>query len=168
MNEWRQSRAQEEQLSTALQLIRNEVEMNHRMLSDRIVYWEAMRDTLDRMTERQGDVDISAAPIPGWKGTRNPALSESAFEAATGSQALSTAEVTLVKRIITVYTFQKKYSQFSDLYFQAGLNGHLQQSRQLYNMLSDHSISGRELLKAYDQLLTYLPHERSATSDSVE
>jgi hypothetical protein len=168
LNEWRQSRAQDEQLSTALQLIRNEVEMNHHTLSDRISYWEAMRDTLDRLMQRQGNIDLSHVPIPGWKGTRNPALSESALEAATGSQALSTADVTLVKRIITVYTFQKKYSQFSDLYFQAGLNGHLQQSRQLYSMLSDHSISGRELLKAYDQLLTYLPHERSATSDSVE
>lgn len=166
LNEWRQNRVQDEQLSTALQLIRNEVEMNRHMLAERVSYWEAMRDTLDRLISRRGNADLSTVEIPGWNGTRNPVLSESALDAATGSQALSVADVTLVKRIITVYAFQKKYSQFSDLYFQAGLNGHLQQSRQLYRMLIDHSISGRELLKAYDQLLTFLPHDHS--SDSVE
>lgn len=169
LNEWRQSRAQEEQLSTALQLIRNEVEMNHRTLSDRVAYWDAMLDTLGRLIQREGNVDLSRVRIPGWRGTRSPALSESALEAATGSQVLSYADVTLVKRIITVYTFQKKYSQFSGMYFQAGLNGHLQQSNQMYSMLTDHAISGKELLKAYDQLMTYLPqYDPSMPSEPAE
>ncbi len=166
LNEWRGRVSQAHQLTMALDLIRIEIQDNRTILADRIPYWEMVRDTVHSVMRRRGDISIADIDIPGWKGTRNPAFGESAMQTAVSSGALANGGLKTVQRITKVYSFQRKYSQFSDFYFQAGVNGNVKTAQNLVNMMSDHAGAGVELLKAYDQLLEYLP--KPEQSESVE
>lgn len=111
VNEWRESRAEDELADRALAQIRSEAERNDRVVEDRYPYHAAALDSLQSyvvdLDPGLGVEDVSRARLGFPRGGQFAPLFSSAYEAARSSGALAHVDFETLSLLSSIYEMQQ-------------------------------------------------------------
>jgi len=155
INEWRDARKQRQTVAAALQSIRNEIESNHRVLSDRTGYYSALSDTIAWM--RAQPEDAAPGEIPGWRGLSPPLLRDASYQAAIATQAFSNMDYATADRLAQVYAFQDLYAVLMDKSMDRIITPPEETLAEIQGMFRELGQIGAELEGVYRDVLEHLP-----------
>ncbi len=168
MNEWRESRAEDELAERALAQIRGEVERNDRVVEDRHPYHAAALDSLRSYTAdldpELGVEDVSRARLGFPRGGQFAPLFSSAYEAARASGALAHMDYETLRLLASIYEMQETLMEQDDRVMELLFSPINVQPGNFYYTLSlvpglmtDVVNSEETLLELYDRLVAKAP-----------
>lgn len=119
---WNQNRIENNNKKEFLTNVILEMKQNQKMLSEASIYHENLRisiNSLDSILTKDQLVNPMFAQngfdmIPGWKGTKIPALENSIYEAGMISNVMSGMDFKTINNISKIYNFQKSYKELTD------------------------------------------------------
>ncbi len=113
INNWNEDKKIQNNITTSLNLLKDEIEINKMSISSVKDYHIMIRDTLQKINMSIEEKNIESR-LGFWKGMRTPRLRNAAFQTTIQSGISREFNPFLLSALNNLYTYQDSYNQFNN------------------------------------------------------
>jgi len=121
-NNWNEEKKIQKNITTTLNLLKDEINTNKKSISNVKDYHIMIRDTLRKIEMPKTEEDISKS-LGFWQGMRTPRLRDAAFQTSIQAGVSKEFNPSLLNTLNNLYTYQESYnestSQSTQIFFNA-------------------------------------------------
>jgi len=155
----------EESINTSINMLKDEILTNKKMIDNVKDYHIMVRDTLKSMREPEKKEDIDNA-LGFWRGMRTPRLQNAAFQTSIQSGIGKAFNPELLKTLNSLYTYQESYNEFTGQTAQIFFNSDLTDFTQFNKIMTSVGMAMNDLYW-YERELTEMLDYSIKQIDSI-